>query len=305
MSKLTSVSMNYPERGKWGDSKYRGNCSGYVIRDIIDQYMPKQSGIFIDACMGSGTSKDVCDDLFPGIQYLGLDLRYGFDYTKDSISKKVMQEYGALADVCFSHYSYFDLIYYSGNMWGEPNEADHSRCDSEADFLEKSRIALLNQRDATKEGGVYTTLIGDRRSKGQFSSYQADFINMMPRSELKSVCIKQQHNCTSDATKYAHMKHPAILHEYLLVWERTRQSFVQICWDKAVHAKNEISMSWAALVRIALMKLGGQDVLARIYDEVEKVAGDKLASNPTWKATVRRTLQQNFENVQRGVWAIA
>jgi len=305
MGGFTSTSMNYPNRGKWGDNKYRGNCSGYIIRDVIEQYIKSGNGTFVDACMGSGTSKDVVADLFPNVNYLGLDLRYGFDYTKDSIAARVKAEYGELADVVFSHFAYHSMVIFSGGQWGEAHEADHSRCVSEADFLEKSRIALLNQRDATKEGGVYTTLIGDRRSKGQFSSYQADFINMMPRNELKSVAIKQQHNCVSDGRTYAHMKHPAILHEYLLVWERTVQNFVQIAWDKAAEYKANVSMTWAALIRLALMRLGGEEALGKIYAEIERIGGDKLSSNPTWKATVRRTLQQNFQNVSRGVWATA
>ena len=28
--------ISYKERGKYGNSNYRGNCSGYVIKDLID-----------------------------------------------------------------------------------------------------------------------------------------------------------------------------------------------------------------------------------------------------------------------------
>jgi hypothetical protein len=27
--------VSYPARGPWGDSKYRGNCSGYLVKDLI------------------------------------------------------------------------------------------------------------------------------------------------------------------------------------------------------------------------------------------------------------------------------
>jgi len=163
---------------------------------------------------------------------------------------------------------------------------------------------LLNQRDATREGGVYCTLIGDRRQKGVFVSYQANFISMMPKNELKSVTIKMQHNCVSDGRNYSHMKHPAIMHEYLLIWERIKQSIVQICWEKAMENKRTISGTWMSLVRMAMMKLGGKATLDKIYREVEKVAGEKKSTNPTWQATVRRTLQQHFQHVERGVWSV-
>ena len=301
---LTSISMNYPDRGKWGDNKYRGNCSGYVIRDLADHYIRSHKGIFVDTTLGGGTSKDVITSEFPEMAYLGLDLRYGFDYTKDSIREKLLKEIGSLADVCFSHPAYGSMIKYSSRMWGDKPHPRDVSYSNDNDFLEQSRFMLFNQRDATREGGVYCTLIGDRRAKGEFISYQADFIKMMPRNELKSVSIKMQHNCMSDGKKYATMKHPAILHEYLLIWEKSKQTLVQVCWDKAMEAKRDITHTWSSLVRFALMKLGGKEALSKIYDEVEKIAGDKLASNPTWKATVRRTLQQNFENVQRGVWSI-
>jgi hypothetical protein len=30
---LCSV-VSYPDRGPWGDSRYRGNCSGYLVKDL-------------------------------------------------------------------------------------------------------------------------------------------------------------------------------------------------------------------------------------------------------------------------------
>ncbi len=301
---------DYPDRGKWGDARYRGNCSGRLIKDVIEQYVPK-GGIFVDVTLGGGTSRDVVQDLFPGVKFLGLDLNPeanpqvgSFDFTKDSVRQAVERVFGRAADVCFSHPPYGPMIQYSGNMWGAPHESDTSRC-SEEEFLEKSRFMLLNQRDAVDPGGLYMTLIGDRRHKGQYTSYQADFISMMPRNELRGIIIKTQHNCVSDARSYARMKHPRVLHEYLIVWERVAQTFVALSLDKAYEMKRRINGTWATVVRFSLMKLGGQATLDLIYRKVEEVAGDKARSNPTWQATVRRTLQQHFVNVQRGVWAVA
>jgi len=37
---LTSV-VSYPDRGPYGKSDYRGNCSGYLIKELLEHYKPK------------------------------------------------------------------------------------------------------------------------------------------------------------------------------------------------------------------------------------------------------------------------
>lgn len=32
--------ISYIDRGKYGNSNYRGNCSGYIISDLIKQFYP-------------------------------------------------------------------------------------------------------------------------------------------------------------------------------------------------------------------------------------------------------------------------
>ena len=49
--------ISYPNRGPWGKSNWRGNVSGFVIKDLIEHFRPK---LLVDACEGSGTSGDVC-----------------------------------------------------------------------------------------------------------------------------------------------------------------------------------------------------------------------------------------------------
>jgi hypothetical protein len=39
---LTSV-VSYPDRGKYGNNKWRGNCSGYLIKDLLEWYKPKKA----------------------------------------------------------------------------------------------------------------------------------------------------------------------------------------------------------------------------------------------------------------------
>ena len=301
--------ISYPDRGPWGSNRYRGNCSGHVIEAVVRQYMPASGGIFVDACMGSGTSRDVIADKFPKVRYLGLDLNPkanpeigSFDFTRDSIRKVVMDTFGREADICFSHPPYGPMIKYSGNVWGSRQEADTSQC-SVPEFLERSQFMLANQRDAVREGGYYMTLIGDWRNKGRYYSFQADFIGMMPQSELRAIIIKTQHNCVSDGRSY-NLRHPRIMHEYLLVWEKALRSFVQAMWEVAAKHKRRMNESWANMVRMVMVKLG-EAPLETIYREVEKVAGDRLKTCPTWQAQVRKQLQHHCRRVQRGIWAAA
>ena len=290
--------MSFPNRGPWGKSSWRGNTSGHVIKEMIEHFNPK---LFVDACEGSGTSGDVCRDM--GIDYVGLDLYKGQDFTKDDILTQLPRP----ADICFTHPPYNDMITYSGDVYEGIRDGDTSRCISPEEFIAKSQVMLMNQREATREGGIYTTLIGDHRGgtlgRGNFRSYQADFIQMMPRDELLSVTIKLQHNCLSDTRQYSGNFVP-IMHEYLLLWKKSAKSLFAVSFDIASEMTKRVATTWRNAIRMVMMKLK-EAKLQDIYSEVEKVAGSLIANNPNYKAKIRQTLQKHFRNVERGVWAIA
>jgi hypothetical protein len=206
--------LSFPDRGPWGNSRYRGNCSGYVYKRIFEHLRPR---VFTDPMVGSGTSVEVAREM--GIEAYGLDLHSGFNILTTSILATV----GKPSDLVLSHPPYHDVIPYSGSEWGrggEPHPDDLSRCGSEAEFLEKLRVAILNQRKATAPGGFYAIIIGDVRRRGRYSSYQAEAIARMPKEELRAVLIKAQHNMVSNQVCYAPMKFPKIMHEYVVLWQR-------------------------------------------------------------------------------------
>ena len=290
--------MSFPERGNYGDSKGRGNTSGYIIKELIQHFNPR---LFVDACEGSGTSKDVCKEM--GIEYVGLDLYKGQDFTKDYILTQLPRP----ADICFTHPPYHDMIAYSGSVYGkEILMGDTSHCRNVEEFISKSQVMLMNQREATKEGGIYCTLIGDQRGgslgKGNFRSYQSDFIQMMPKEELLSVAIKLQHNCMSDTRIYNGSFIP-IMHEYLLIWNKRANSLFAISFDIASELQSRVATNWRNAIRIVMMKLQKAD-LNTIYYEIEKVASNLIANNPNYKAKIRQQLQKHYNNVERGVWSL-
>lgn len=61
--------LSFPDRGPWGNSRYRGNCSGYVYKRIFEHLRPR---VFTDPMGGSGTSVEVARAM--DIEAHGLDL---------------------------------------------------------------------------------------------------------------------------------------------------------------------------------------------------------------------------------------
>jgi hypothetical protein len=299
--------LSFQDRGKWGKSSWRGNCSGHIYKALFEQYL-QPGDVFVDPMVGSGTSVEVATEM--GLEAYWLDLHSGHNILRNSI----LQTVGKESDLVFSHPPYHTMVRYSGpgGMWGtEAHPDDLSHCASDEDFMEKIQIALLNQREATKGGGLYGLLIGDLRSNGRYSSYQADCIARMPKSELASVVIKAQFNCVSDSKQYAKMRHMRILHEYIILWCKPKGVLVSMLTDLSMMARqqqNALSATWRAVVKHALISLGGKARLEDLYAKVANHAPEKLASNPNWQAKVRQTLQlavTQFKSLDRGVWALA
>lgn len=295
----TSV-ISHPSRGKWGQSSWRGNCSGYVYQDIFQQLQPQT---FCDPMVGSGTSVEVAQEM--GIEAFGLDLHSGFNVLRHSI----LDATGKPVDLCLSHPPYHDMIVYSGNVYPGEHQDDLSRCADPEEFMDKLQQALLNQREAVRHGGYYGTIIGDLRRNGQYWSFQADAIARMPGSELKAVLIKAQHNVQSASRQYAGMRLPRVSHEYILLWQRPDRSVALLSTlSSMAHAQQRrLRGTWKAIVRQALVSLGGEASLSRLYEAVAEHAPERLAGRQHWREKVRQTLYVNdwFAPVERGIWRVA
>lgn len=299
MDNITSV-LSFPDRGPWGSSSYRGNCSGHVYKALFEQLRPQS---FCDPMMGSGTSIEVAREM--GIEAYGFDLRLGFNALRDSIVAAI----GKQVSLTISHPPYGSMIAYSGSVWGSTAHPDDlSHCESDEDFHAKLQRVLLNQRDATLPGGYYGTIIGDLRQKGRYVSYQAEVIARMPTSELAGVLIKAQHNCVSDRRTYARMALPRVMHEYVILFRRAESSSLfAVLKDVARAAHARLQNTWKSIVHHALVTIGGKGTLAQIYQVVSKHAGDRTSRNTNWQAKVRQCLQLSqdlFVSSERGVWGL-
>ena len=80
---LKSV-VSYPDRGPWGNASWKGNFSGWLVRDLLQFFKPT---FFVDFMEGSGTSGQVAASM--GIKYRGFDLHSGFNAVRDSLSDRL------------------------------------------------------------------------------------------------------------------------------------------------------------------------------------------------------------------------
>ena len=296
--------VSYPERGDYGSSRYRGNCSGNFIKEVLGYFKPS---VFVDPCEGGGTSRDVANELISegkNIEFHGFDLHSGFNLIRDNLRERV----GKSADYIFFHAPYHFIVEYSGKgkMWGDaPHKDDLSRCASYEEFLAKMRLAMQNIYDATARKGNYSVLIGDIRKNGVYTSIQADLIQLAP-GELDGIVIKAQHNCVSDRRDYGNSKFIPIRHEYLINFRKSRTVFGIVDTSLAVSKRleNLADANWKAVVEYALNRLDGKAELSEIYSVIAQDAPERIAPRPNWQARVRAVLQKHFHNAERGVWAI-
>ncbi|MBC3871839.1 hypothetical protein HV832_16675 [Undibacterium oligocarboniphilum] len=296
---MTGSILSFPERGPWGSSSWRGNCSGHVYRALFQSIKPAS---FCDPMSGSGTAIQVAEMM--GIEAFGLDLHSGFNILRDSIVKKIDKE----VDLVLSHCPYSGMVLYSGQQWGsEPHPDDLSRCHDDNDFCEKMQIAMINQREATKIGGYYGTIVGDWRRGGVYSSYQAEIISRLPKDELAGVLIKAQHNMQSNAKSYKAMKLPFITHEYILIFKRKKCTTMQFLQAIAIEQAQRLRGTWRSIVRHVMIQLGGQAKLEVVYQTIQENAPDKLQRNPHWKDKIRQVLNSSgdYFSEERGVWKLA
>ena len=286
--------VSYPDRGVYGDSRYRGNCSGELIKDLLQLYKPQK---FIEVFAGGGTGYDVARSLgMTNSLHLDLNPRWGgFNALSDEIP--------AGADFIFSHPPYHSMVQYSGNMWGEAHPDDLSRCATYEEFIHKLNIVNCKIYNALRKGGRHAMLIGDMRKNGQYYSMIKD---LCWYGDLESHVIKVQHNCDSDRKKYSNASFIPIKHEHLLIFRKGEIWAVnlRVTNTEKRSLKDSKLATWRDLVSSALESLGGNASLKSLYDTLADTI--KAKGNPNWQAKIRQTLQlhDEFKPLARGVWGL-
>lgn len=286
---------SYPDRGPYGKSSYRGNCTGYIIRDFIQTYHSRNDGLVADPSIGGGTSVDVAKEL--GVRFIGTDLHQGFNLLRDDLANFLQEE----ANLIWWHPPYGNMIEYSGNQWGSVNKWDMSRM-SITDFTEALELAVMNIHDACEVNGHYGILMGNLRRNGQYYNLSS-LVERLAPGRLVDEIIKVQHNCSSAAKSYPG-RLVRINHEKLLVFQRKRaQGAIFFLTLAQKRAENLVQITWKAVVRKVLQ--GKTLGLQTIYEAIEPYAYAR--GNQHWQAKVRQVLQDEryFDRVAKGVYCLA
>ncbi|GAI60774.1 unnamed protein product, partial [marine sediment metagenome] len=194
---LKSV-VNYPQRGPWGDAKFPGNTSGYLLVDLIDHYQPKS---ILDPMEGSGTTGDVAFDM-GDIPYTGLDLLTGFDL----VSNELEGEYVLI----FWHPPYHDVIDYD-----IPHPNNLSRCPSLVDYLDKMKLCMANLLSHLSPEGHLCILCSDPRKDGIIQPIHSSIINFN-LATLDAALVKLLEG-RSRYFDYGNAPFIPIVHEYILI----------------------------------------------------------------------------------------
>ncbi len=202
---LTSIHSS-KGRGPYGSSRYRGNCGGHLIRDLLQYYQAKH---VLDPMMGSGTCSDVCTEL--SIECTSMDIKIGDD-AADPDSYAGIEP----VDFVWMHPPYWRMIRYN----------DDANCLSNAKsldgFLDCMACVLQNCERVLTKNGKIAVLIGGYSEQGRYQPLaqlimaKAIEIGLWPAT---TEIIRFQHGNTSSTRVYQSSFIPG-LHDTCMVFER-------------------------------------------------------------------------------------
>ncbi|MBE5940816.1 MAG: hypothetical protein E7266_10565 [Lachnospiraceae bacterium] len=283
--------VSYPERNdRYGNNKYRGNCSGEIIKDFINQY---NMNYLSDYMIGGGTTEDVCKEM--NVNGIWTDLRLGFNMLTDDIPDRPSN--------IFWHPPYHDIVVYSGNMYNSrhtenlygynPEEYDLSRCKSYEDFIKKLNYCMIKQFAALETGGHMGVLMGDIKKKGKLYSMLLDIAKP---GTIENIVIKMQHNCFSDNTVYSNDKFIRIIHEYFLIIRKELPFMLDyvITKKQSLDIRDSENVLWKDVIAAVIRYYNRPVTLGDIYEQVKEYKKAKNNKNP--EAKVRQILYE-YKNV--------
>lgn len=284
--------VSYPERGNYGSNKYRGNATGKLLIDLHKVYKFQEIS---DYMSGSFTTRDVAKDL--GIKSNCYDLNSGFDLVEDEIKER--------NNIIYWHPPYWDIIKYSGVMYGDKAlKNDLSHIAGYREFIKAINYCLGKQFASLKLGGRIAILMAD--VKKDFKLYSM-LLDMNKIGTVEQIIIKEQHNCVSNNRKYKNENFIRIAHEYCLILRKDEPLILDYMIPKfgKMDLRNSLNITWKDLVSSMLESLGGNASLTTLYNCLEGYKKSK--NNQNWKAKIRQTLQIHpnlFINVDKGKWKL-
>ena len=202
---LTSL-YHKAERGNYGDRRYPGNCSGELIKDLIRYFRPKT---VLDPMTGSGTCRDVCNEL--NVLCTSKDIRFGFD---------------ACDPKSFEGLAKFDFVWIHPPYWRQKVYSQDARDMSTAPtlsyFTHRYDALIRNCASALADGGKLAILMGDYSDHGTFIPLTYWTKLLAFRAGLRQTCtdiIRFSHGASSSTKVYKSSFIPG-LHDTCIVFEK-------------------------------------------------------------------------------------
>lgn len=232
----TNTVWSFPERGDWAthDSKWRGNWSPYIPRNIILRYS-KEKDLILDQFAGGGTT--LVEAKLLNRDIIGVDIndtalarcKEKVSFHHEGANGKVYLHKGDACCMDFipddtielicTHPPYADIIRYSKNI-----KEDISSLDYE-DFLYAMDKVSSEAYRVLKRNCFCVFLIGDIRKEGYVKPLGLEVMKIFEKQgfKLKEIIIKQQHNCkmTPKWEKISAERNFLLLaHEYIFVMKK-------------------------------------------------------------------------------------
>ena len=176
---LTSL-YHFHRAGEYGDRSYPGNCGGNLIKDLLRYFKPFS---VLDPMSGSGTCRDVCDEL--GVYCWSSDIHGGTDACDASQFPR------RTFDFCWLHPPYWRQKLYA------EDPRDLSRTPTLDAFLDRYRLLIANCAGALNPQGKLAILMGD------YSDREAGFVPLTYHTKrLAFECGLKQHG--TDIIRFSH-----------------------------------------------------------------------------------------------------
>ncbi|WP_437207121.1 hypothetical protein [Planctomicrobium sp. SH664] len=196
-------------RGPYGDPRYRGNCGGHLIKDLLRYYGSRS---VLDLMRGSGTCGDVCKEL--RIPCTELEVKRGRDAADPDCYAGIKP-----VDFVWGHPPYFRQIKYS----------DDPRCLSNAPsleaFLDRMQLILRLSKGVLTRRGKIAILIGNYTDHGKYMPLSHLLVERAIREGLwlaTTEIIRFQHNNSSSRKTYTSSFIPG-LHDTCLIFQPTNE----------------------------------------------------------------------------------
>ena len=222
---------SFKDRGDWATHKgdYPGNCSPYVVKNLLIKYSNKND-IVLDQFVGSGTT--IIESLLLNRKTIGIDINdKALNITKSRIkdiggkyklirgdATKLKLKNKSIDFIC-THPPYMDIIKYSNGIRG-----DISLLSGE-EFYNSIKLVAKESFRVLKEKCYCAILIGDVRKNGLIVPVGFNVMELFLNEGflLKEIIIKEQHNCKSTDKWIEIAKKRNFLliqHEYIFVFQK-------------------------------------------------------------------------------------